>query len=63
MSASLPSFTLPEFVWLASTCGMLQELKQMMQQAATREPSQPDEPNWETTYQSEHQAKTMEGLQ
>lgn len=42
---------------------MLQELKQMMQQAATREPSQPDEPNWETTYQSEHQAKTMEGLQ
>jgi hypothetical protein len=41
----------------------LQELQQMWAQAAMQEAPQPQEPNWETTYRAEHQAKSMEGLQ
>jgi hypothetical protein len=41
----------------------LQELQQLWAQAAVQEAPQPQESNWETTYQAEHQAKSMEGLQ
>lgn len=35
----------------------------MRQQAAMQEPAQVEQASYETSYQAEYQAKTMEGLQ
>lgn len=56
------------FAKTACACSLLpsvavQELERMRQQAAMQEPAQVEQASYETSYQAEYQAKTMEGLQ